>query len=378
MKRWLTHSWGGILDRTGWVRMVTRMRICVACGGTGGHIFPGLATACELQSRGHTVTLWLAGRDVEAASVDGWDGETVSIRAAGFPSGFSLRAVRSAWLLFRAVLTARQQIRRDRPDVLLAMGSYASVGPAIAARSCGVPIVLHEANAVPGRAITFLSRMATDVGITFEAAAKHLADARTTVTGLPLRGTLLHVKHVPDRRFRLLVMGGSQGAQVLNETLPGVVAALVAEGMRVHVTHLAGLSDADVVKERYTAAGVDVDVHAFVNDMASVYARTDFAVARAGAATCTELAVCGVPALLVPLPTAVRDHQMLNAMALARNGGVAVQPQQMLSVEWCVEYLRQRIQDPGSVEAMRNRLSGSIPGDAATRLADLVEQAAGN
>jgi len=256
------------------------------------------------------------------------------------------------------------------------MGSYASVGPVIAARSSKVPVVLHEANAVPGRAIAFLSRMATDVGITFEAAAEHLIDARTTVTGLPLRGALRRVEHVPDERFRLLVMGGSQGAQVLNETLPEVVAALAAEGLPICVTHLAGLREADAVEHRYAAAGAEAEVHAFASDMASIYARTDFAIARAGAATCTELAVCGVPALLVPLPSAVRDHQMLNAMALAKNGGVAVQPQQMLTVEWCVEYLRQRIQDPGTVEAMRNQLRGAMLGDGASRLADLVEQAA--
>ncbi len=352
------------------------MKICVACGGTGGHIFPGLATACELESRGHSVTLWLAGRDVEAASVDGWEGAVVSIRAAGFPSGFSLRSIRSAWLLFRAVLAARKQIYRDRPDVLLAMGSYASVGPVIAARSCRVPVVLHEANAVPGRAIAFLSKMATVVGITFEAAAEHLAGVKTAITGLPLRGTLRQVEHVPDDRFRLLVMGGSQGAQVLNETLPDVIAALTAEGLPIRVTHLAGLREADAVEKRYAAAGVDAEVHAFASDMASIYARTNFAVARAGAATCTELAVCGVPALLIPLPTAVRDHQMLNAMALAKDGGVAVQPQQMLTVEWCVDYLRQRIEDPGTVDAMRSQLRGAMLGDGASRLADLVEQAA--
>ncbi len=354
--------------------VIETMRICVACGGTGGHIFPGLATARELQARGHTVSLWLAGRDVEAASIDGWEGDVVSIRAAGFPSGFSLRSVGVTIGLLRAIFVARYRMARARPDVVLAMGSYASVGPVTAARSLGIPVVLHEANAVPGRAIALLSRMATAVGVTFEAAAEHLSGCKVSVTGMPLRGALKQVTHVHAESFRLLVMGGSQGAHVLNETFPNVAGALVGEGLSLRVTHLAGPREADVVAKHYEELGVDAEVHAFVGDMASVYAETDFAVARAGAATCAELAVCGVPALLVPLPTATRDHQMLNALAMASCGGVAMQPQQALTVQWCHDYLRNIIQDSGKVGAMRDRLLGAMPGDGAARLADLVEQ----
>ena len=352
------------------------MRICVACGGTGGHIFPGLATARELQSRGHAVTLWLAGRDVEAASVDGWDGRRVSIRAAGFPSGISLRAIGVLFKLCGAIFASWRKMRETRPDVVLGMGSYASVGPVIAARLCGVPVVLHEANAVPGRAISFLSRFAARIGIAFEACVPHFPVDKVCMTGFPLRGALERLAHTDAPRFRLLVMGGSQGAHVLNQTLPTAVQELQARGLTMHVTHLAGVRDAESVQARYDAADVPAQVHAFTSDMASVYAETDFAIARAGAATCTELAVCGIPALLIPLPTSARNHQALNAMAMAAAGGMAMHPQQDLTVEWLVAYLGGVAENPEALVQMRARLEGVAVGDGADRLADLVEQTA--
>lgn len=356
--------------------MVGVMKICVACGGTGGHIFPGLATACELQSRGHAVTLWLAGRDVEAASVDGWDGEIISIRAAGFPSGLSLRAVGTVFRLCGAVFVSWRNMRRARPDVVLAMGSYASVGPVIAGWLCGIPIVLHEANAVPGRAISFLSRFATRIGITFESAADHFDGAKACRTGFPLRKALSHVEHVPSDAFHLLVMGGSQGAHALNVAVPQAIERLCSEGISLRVTHLAGLRDADAVEKRYQESGVAAEVHAFTSDMATIYAAADFAIARAGAATCTELAICGVPALLVPHPTAARNHQMLNAMAMADIGGMAVQPQQDLTLDWLVGYLKELIETPDVISAMRSKLRGSTIEDGAVQLANCVEATA--
>jgi UDP-N-acetylglucosamine--N-acetylmuramyl-(pentapeptide) pyrophosphoryl-undecaprenol N-acetylglucosamine transferase len=352
------------------------MKICVACGGTGGHIFPGLATACELRARGHAVTLWLAGRDVEAASVDGWDGEITSIRAAGFPSGISLRSIGVVFRLCGAIFASWRQMRRMRPDVVLGMGSYASVGPVLAARMCGVPVVLHEANAVPGRAISFLARFAARVGITFEAASQHLDAAKVAVTGFPLRGTLSQPLHAASDVFTLLVMGGSQGAHALNETLPKALARLCTQGVSLRVIHLAGVRDADFVEKQYQALGVPAEVHAFAGDMASIYAAADFAIARAGAATCTELAVCGVPALLVPHPTAARNHQALNAMAMAATGGMAMQLQQDLTVDWLVGYLNTLIEEPDTITRMRGKLGGIARADGAVQLADLVERAA--
>ncbi len=349
------------------------MNICVACGGTGGHIFPGLATAQELRSRGHDVTLWLAGRDVEAASIDGWDGKTVSIPAARFPSGASFRSIIAVLRILGVIFVSWRKIRELQPDVVLAMGSYTSVGPAIASRMCRIPIVLHEANAIPGKAISFLARFSTRIGITFPSASGHLDKTKTSLTGFPLRKTLNRIERVPSDHFTLLVMGGSQGAHVLNETLPEAIEALYRQGTSLKIIHLAGMCDADAVEKRYRSIGISAEVHNFAKDMASIYAQADFAVARAGAASCTELSICGVPALLVPLPTSARNHQMLNAMAMAKQGGMAVQPQQDMTVEWLVRYIKNIIENKDIVTDMRAKLENNAIDNGAEQLADLVE-----
>jgi len=350
------------------------MNICVACGGTGGHIFPGLATAQELRARGHNITLWLAGRDVESSSIDGWDGATVSVQATGFPSGISLRAIGTAFRLCHAVFLSWKKMRKMRPDAVLAMGSYASVGPVIAARICHIPIILHEANAVPGRAISFLSRFATSIGIAFPDAASHLNAEKTSVTGFPLRKSLSKIDHTQNDKFTLLIMGGSQGAQIFNETMPMAIEALYKQGLSPKIVHLAGIREAGAVEKRYKAANIPAEVHAFAHDMASIYAKTDFVIARAGAATCTELAVCGLPALLIPHPTAALNHQMLNARAMAKQGGMAVQPQQDMTIEWLVNYLKNLIESHDIIDNMRTKLQNSAIGNGTELLANLVEE----
>lgn len=350
------------------------MNIYVACGGTGGHIFPGLATAQELRSRGHSVTLWLAGRDVEAASIDGWNGNTISMQAARFPSGVSLQSIVAVVRILKVIFVAWSKMRKMPPDVVLAMGSYTSVGPVIAARMCHIPVVLHEANAIPGKAISFLSRFAASIGITFPSAAEYLDKNKTALTGFPLRNTLNKIEHLKGNQFTLLVMGGSQGAHVLNETLPEAIENLQKQGRSLQIIHLAGMRDADAVEERYKSANITAEVHAFAKDMASIYVRSDFAVARAGAASCTELAICGVPALLVPLPTSAKNHQMLNAMAMAKQGGMAVQCQQDMTVEWIVNYLKNLIENRDQIESMRTKLEDTAIANGAELLANLVEK----
>ncbi len=354
------------------------MKIAVACGGTGGHIFPGLATARELQGRGHVVTLWLAGRDVEACSVEGWQGGTVNIRASGFPSGVSLRSVASVWRLAGAVVAAWQRMRETRPEVLLCMGSYASVGPCLAARLLGIPVVLHEANAVPGRAISLLARFAQRVAVGFEAALPCFPPSvRAVATGFPLReGFAAAEKLSADslNALTLLVMGGSQGAHALNARMPAVAAALQAQLDRpLRVIHLAGRHEAGAVAADYRQRQVDAEVHAFSSDMASLYAQADVAVARAGAASCTELAVCGLPAVLVPLPHAPRNHQMRNAEAMAAAGGMLVMPESEMTVENMVQRLCTLFRNPAGLQLMREALVKSVPADGAERLASLVE-----
>jgi UDP-N-acetylglucosamine--N-acetylmuramyl-(pentapeptide) pyrophosphoryl-undecaprenol N-acetylglucosamine transferase len=356
------------------------MKVAVACGGTGGHIFPGLTAANELRRRGHEVTLWLAGARPEGDALAGWPGPVEQIRAGGFQSARLLSNLAAAWSLLMAIPACRRRMKRNRPDVLLAMGSYASVGPSIAARSLRIPLVLHEANAVPGRAVSLLSRYASAVAVTFDAAAAHLPSATTVKTGLPIRTDL-------DDRFddgvlrrgvfTVLVMGGSQGAQRLNEIVPEALIRLHARGAHLQVVHLAGRHDADRVHSQYAAAGLSHVVFPFLKEMGKAYNAADLAVSRSGAASCMELATRGVPCLLVPFPFARRDHQTANAAEMARCGGADTIAQRDLTAQWLADYVEPCMRQPAKLVTMRQALKAVAVPDATARLADLVERVGG-
>lgn len=349
------------------------MKIAVCCGGTGGHIFPGLAVAEELRARGHEVVLWLAGRNVEGSAVAGWTGAVVTVRAQGF-SGIGLRSVAAAFSLVRSFFYCRRKLNESRPAVLLAMGSYASVGPVLAARTLGVSVVLHEANAVPGRAISMLSRFAKVVAISDESSRRHLNRRRCVLTGFPVRKEIAGVTRQSGSSdvFTVLILGGSQGAHAVNDVVSGALCELHRKGLNLKVIHLTGLADEAVMRLRYERAGIPHEVHGFLRQMERAYAAADFAVCRAGAATCAELAAAGLPALLVPLPGAPRDHQTANALAVRERGAADMIEQGKLTEQWLVDYLQTVAKDREKRERMRKAAESARRGDATANLADLV------
>ncbi len=358
-----------------------RLRIALACGGTGGHIFPGLATAQELRARGHDVTLWLAGKDVESTAVRGWDGPVTTVPSRGFSGGLSWGTVATVWRLWRAARICRRRMRRDRPDILLAMGSYASVGPARAAFKLSIPVVLHEANVIPGRAIAVLARQAQAVAAVFEETQYHLRRHEVHITGMPLRREVLAGRERAAVRapgpFTVLVMGGSRGAHRLNElALDALADRSRPLPSRLRVIHLTGPADEAAVRARYAAAGVDAEVHGFFADMAALYGRADLAVCRSGAATCAELLAYGLPALLVPYPYAARNHQLANARAMARMGAADVVEERDLESDWLADYLCGMARATERRERLRKAALSKAKVDAARQLAALVERVA--
>jgi UDP-N-acetylglucosamine--N-acetylmuramyl-(pentapeptide) pyrophosphoryl-undecaprenol N-acetylglucosamine transferase len=268
-------------------------------------------------------------------------------------------------------------MREPRPAALLAMGSYASVGPVTAARRLGVPYVLHEANVIPGRAVRWCARGAAVVGCSFEETRFHLRIPSLTHTGMPLRKELenaaIVARHEWSDVFRVLVMGGSAGAHVLNEVVTEALCHLHRQGKTLRVVHLTGNQDRESVQDRYTDAGVEAEVLAFSSDMGGIYAETDLAICRAGASTCAELALFKVPALMVPYPYAANDHQTANARALEKAGTADVVAEKDLSAPWLEEYLAAVIDDRRRLDRMRAALKGRVTPNAADRLADLVE-----
>lgn len=353
------------------------MHIAVACGGTGGHVFPGLSVANALKARGHRVTLWLAGGVMEGGSVRGWDGPVETIRAFGFPTGLNLRSFRAAVSIVTASIACRRRMKKDRPDAIVAMGSYSSVGPVLAARSMLLPVVLHEANAVPGRAISFLSGFADAVAVSFSSAERCFKGLRVETTGFPTRSDLegsFDPGTMIEGHFHLLVMGGSQGAHRLNVLVPQAVILLKDRGIPVQVIHLSGPDDEDEVRAIYRRENIPNMVFGFLREIGKAYRAADFAVARSGAGACAELAACGVPALLIPLPAARRDHQAHNARDLAEAGAADVLLEHDASPEVIADRLERVYRNPDLLAGMRVAMLGKAHTGAADRIADLVEQ----
>ncbi len=358
------------------------MKIGLACGGTGGHLFPGLATADVLKARGHEVTLWLTGRDLERQSVTAWEGPILEVPAQGLPSGISLKSVQAIIKLLQARRRCVNLMRQNIPDVVLAMGSYASVGPLSAARRLRVPYVLHEANVLPGKAVVLFSRWAAAVAGCFEETQFFLRRKDLVLTGMPLRRGLDGSASGPERSlpgldrnlFTVLVMGGSRGAHALNAIAPQALADVHRRRGGLQVIHLTGRDDESAVAEAYRAAGLPHRVMAFCDDMADLYACSDLAICRSGASTCAELSAFGLPALLVPYPFATRDHQMGNARAMEKTGAADVVPEKDLSPEWLADYLLSGLNQPGRLARMSAASRGRTRRLASEALADLVEE----
>ena len=362
------------------------MNFAVSCGGTGGHMFPGLAVAVALRARGHRVAVVLSGRAVEAdrAKADLPEGAEAMLVPV---DPVSVRRPRSLLKLWRAWRCAKRQLRAFRPDALLAMGSYTSIAPVLAARSLGVPVVLHEANAIPGSAVARLARFATTVCTCFPDMGRFFPKrVRLADTGLPLRAEFakgIGSTKADPARFSLLVMGGSQGAQAVNRAVVAALALLRERrpefAARLRAVHLAGTRNEAEVRALYEAAGLsgpDFEVLGFEHDMARRYAEADLCVSRAGASSCFELALTGLPAVFVPLPGLARDHQSRNAESMAARGAGVVAPQESLSPESLAGLIADLAADAPRRAAMREALLAAARPDAAALVADEVERTA--
>ncbi len=272
-------------------------------------------------------------------------------------------------------------MRENPPDVMLAMGSYASFGPVRAALKLGIPYILHEANLLPGRAVSLLSRKAHTVAVSFDKSRYYLKHSNMETTGMPLRKALQEASEKPRSKravgapLRLLVMGGSRGAQVLNETVPRAIAMFMETDGPIRVVHIAGLQKTEAIEILYAEAGVEAEVHHFVQDMGRIYHDIDLAICRSGAATCAELAAFGIPALFVPYPFAVRDHQMGNARVLQDVAAADVVAQDDLSATWLCDYIASVSEQPERLERMSAAMKKRAQSNAAARLADLLERA---
>ncbi|MBN8249524.1 MAG: UDP-N-acetylglucosamine--N-acetylmuramyl-(pentapeptide) pyrophosphoryl-undecaprenol N-acetylglucosamine transferase [Verrucomicrobia bacterium] len=305
----------------------TVRRVLIACGGTGGHLFPGLAVARELRARGVEVTLVVSPKEVDQRALQGCGAE---FQVLVLPAvGCSLRRLpRFLATTARGYGQALRHYRGWRPDALLAMGGFTAVAPVLAGRRLGIPCFLHESNVIPGRANRWLARVVTHGFVGFEAAASRLAAPAVTVTGTPVRPEFRQADPRAARtalgfdatRPMLLVIGGSQGAQGVNQWVTLSAPALAARHPDLQICHLTGTTDQEAVRKAYAAAGVPARVLPFSDRMDTLMVAATVAVSRSGASSLAEIAAVRLPSVLIPYPVAADDHQRANARVFVAAG----------------------------------------------------------
>jgi UDP-N-acetylglucosamine--N-acetylmuramyl-(pentapeptide) pyrophosphoryl-undecaprenol N-acetylglucosamine transferase len=350
--------------------------LMVVAAGTGGHVMPGLAVAEALRSRGWTVS-WLGTRAgmerslVEPHGIAFDPIDFASLRGKGIGT-LLLGGIR----LLRAMWQSRAAIRGRRPAVVFSTGGYVAVPAGLAASLQSVPLALLNADAAPLLSTRMLRSLASAVFCGFDGAAARTAGERGLVTGNPVRAEIAAVPP-PAQRFaqrsgplKVLVVGGSLGSQVLNETVPAALALLPATD-RPTVAHQCGAAHAQAARAAYEGAGVAAEVLTFIDDMARRYGDADIVICRAGAITVSELAAAGVASLLVPLVVSTTAHQRSNAEFMAANGAAIHLPQAQMSAERLAGELRQLNRD--RLLAMANRAHALGRRDATEVVANAIE-----
>lgn len=344
-------------------------RIMIAAAGTGGHVFPALAVAEQLRSYGWEV-VWLGTTEqrLESRVVPQAGFKLEQIAMQGVRGHGLVRKLTMPWRLFKAFLQCRRLLKQHQSQLLLSFGGYVCGPAGLAARSLGVPLLVHEQNAVAGMTNKLLARFADHIMVGFAAAKQQLPHAE--VTGNPLRAEWLQAAPALSHGgLRILIVGGSLGAQALNEAVPAAIAQLPAELLQqLSVQHQCGQGRADAVQQAYEStsqsSGMHVDVSEFITDMHSAYSAADVVICRAGALTVAELAVVGTPAIFVPLPHAVDDHQTANARELVQAEAARLLPQhELVQVTPLVKMLTELLSDAELRAAMRhNAQHAAYPG----------------
>ncbi len=349
--------------------------ILIMAGGTGGHIYPGLAVADALRAQGWNV-VWLGvPNSMEAELVPKHGYELAWVNFAGVRGKGMLRLLMLPFSLLRALWQSAVAIFRHRPDVVLGMGGYITLPGGLMAAFLRRPLVIHEQNSIAGLSNKVLSKLASRVLSGFPGVLK-----RTEWSGNPVRVDIAALPEPQERyakrsgKLNVLVVGGSLGAQALNEAMPGAL-AILSEQERPHVLHQTGKKHFEAVRQRYADAGVTADIRPFINDMASQYADADLVICRAGALTIAELAAAGVASVLIPFPFAVDDHQTHNARFLSEHGAAELLPQTELNGQRLAGLLREMTRE--KLQAMAQAARKLAKPDATRQVVQVCMELAG-
>ena len=357
------------------------MNAVIACGGTGGHLFPGLAVAEVLRARGHEVMLFVSEKEIDALALSvRTEFQFEKLPTIGLPSPFSPAIMGFVRRFTESLSVCRTVYRRFKPQVVLGMGGFTSTAPVLAGRMRGIPTFIHESNAIPGKANRMTARMVRAVLLGFKECAQFFPRVRTEVTGTPIRNELKRMERARARRElglredlrTLLVMGGSQGASGINQAMIKSLPAL--QGEPFQVIHLAGARDEGLVADNYKRENIPAHVAGFHHSMGEVYSAADFAIARSGAASLAELAAFALPAVLIPFPYAAEDHQTRNAEIFVRAGAAIILKEAELSGETLAKNIREMICDTTKLRHMSESCARLAPQNAAGLVVQTMEK----
>ncbi len=358
--------------------------IVIAAGGTGGHMFPAAAFAEEMRQRGWRVVLMTDARGRRYA--ENFPAERVEDVAAASPSLNPLKAIPAALKIWRGINEAKRRFAELRPALVAGFGGYPSFPALMAARAHKTPIIIHEQNSVLGRVNRSMATSAAIVACGFEQLDRLPAQAqdRKRVVGNPVRQPILDVRARPypeapaGGRLNLLIIGGSQGARIFGEVIPAAIALLPADlRARLDVVHQVREEQLEAARSVYVAAGVNAEVAPFFTDMGALLGAAHLVIARAGASSVTELQVAGRPAILIPFAAAADDHQSGNAASLASVGAADVIAEAAFAPTALADLLAKRLSDTHGLSVRAAAARASAKPDAAKKLADLAEWAAG-
>ena len=354
--------------------------IVIAAGGTGGHFFPAEALASELIARGRRVVLMTDARSGGLQSATFAASERFIIRGAGIAGRGLWRAATAVLALTGGIAQAHGILRRINPALVVGFGGYPCVAPVLATRFMAhrPPVLLHEQNAVLGRANRFLLRFADVMALSFAATTRAPETTAVVITGNPVRPAIMALTDVPytppTDTIRILVLGGSLGARVFSDVVPPALAALPDTlRARLTVTQQCRPEDLERVRAAYAKRGIAAELSPFFPDVADRLAAAHLVIARAGASTVSELAVAGRPSILVPLPGAIDDHQSANAQALADARGASVIAQRDFTPDSLCKRLIALLPEPDMLAHAARAARSIARADATARLADLAE-----
>src|SRR5215203_744969 len=351
------------------------MKVLIAAGGTGGHIYPGIAVAKEILRRDASSEVLFVGtaRGLETKIVPDSGFQLSLIKSAGLKNvGFALK-LKGLLILPQSFLEARRLIKDFKPDVVVGAGGYVSGPVLLMASLMRTPTLVMDSNALPGFTNRRLAPFVTKAALTFEEALSFFGK-KGIVTGNPVRQEFFEIQpKARGEKVDLLIFGGSQGARAINSAMGEALASLPAGKLRI--THQTGESDFEKLKEIYSrSAFQDADVRTYISNMVDEFERADLVICRAGATTCAELSAAGKAAIMIPLPTAADDHQRKNAEALESAGAAKMILQRDLTGESLANEILDLINSPGKISAMETATKKLARADAAEATVNIIEE----